>query len=139
MIQEYAVHKRFNLALKAIIDWVWKDAKRCFIQMLTKKFRGSVQFSSVTQLCLTLCDPMDCSTPGLPVHHQLPETTQKSCPLSRRCCPTISFSVVPSPTFNPSQHQAFFKWVSSSHQVAQVLELQLQHRSFQWIFRVDFL
>ena len=51
---------------------------------------SSVQFSSVTQSCLTLFDPIDCSMPGLPVHHQLPESTQKSCPLSQWCHPTIS-------------------------------------------------
>ena len=135
MIQEYAVHKRFNLALKAIIDWVWKDAKRRFNQMLTKKFRGSVQFSSVTQLCLTLCDPMDCSTPGLPVHHQLPETTQKSCPLSRRCCPTISFSVVPfshlqsfpaSGFFQMSQFFASGSWSIGVSASASVLPMNIQ-------------
>ena len=98
------------------------------------------QFSSVPQLCPILCDPMDCSTPGFPVYHQLPEFThthahwvgdaiQPSHPLSS-----------PSPsTFNLSQHQSLFKWVSSSHQVAKVLEFQLQHQSFQWIFRTDFL
>ena len=56
---------------------------------------GSVQFSSVAQSCLTLCNPMDCSTPGLPVHHQLPELTQTHVHLSRWCHPTISSSVVP--------------------------------------------
>ena len=61
-------------------------------------------------------------------------------PLSWWYHPTISFSVVPSPpTFNLSHHQGLFKWVSSSHQVAKVLELQLQHQSFQWIFRTEFL
>ena len=56
---------------------------------------SSVQFSSVAQSCPTLCIPMNCSTPGLPVHHQLPEFTQTQCPLSRWCHPTISSSVVP--------------------------------------------
>ena len=51
--------------------------------------------SSVTQSCLTLCDPMDCSTPGLPVHHQLPGVYSNSCPLSRWCHPTISSSIIP--------------------------------------------
>ena len=55
----------------------------------------SVQFSSVAQSCPTLCDPMNCSTPGLPVHHQLPELTQNSCPLSQWCHPAISSSVDP--------------------------------------------
>ena len=100
----------------------------------------SVQFSSVTQSCLTLCDPMNHSTPGLPVHHQLPESTQThvhcvddaiqpSHPLSSPC---------PTP-LNLSQHQGLFKWVSSLHQVAKLLEFQHQHQSFQWIFRTDFL
>ena len=90
-----------------------------------------VQFSSVTQSCPTLSDPMDCSTPGLPVHHQLPalaqthvhrvgDAVQPSHPLSS-----------PSPTaFNLSQHQGLFQSVSSSHQVVKVLEFQLQHQSF---------
>ena len=61
------------------------------------------------------------------------------CPSSRWCHPTISSSVSPSPVFNSSQHQGLFKWVSSSHQVAKVLEFQLQHQSFQWIPRTDLL
>ena len=91
----------------------------------------SVQFSSVTQSCPILCDPMNCSTPGLPVHHQLPEFTQThvhrfgdafqpSHPLSS-----------PSPAPNPSKHQGLFQRVNCSHEVAKVLEFQLQHQSFQ--------
>jgi len=83
-----------------------------------------VQFSSVTQLCPTLCNPTDCSMPGFPVHLQLLELAQTRL-LSRWCHPTISSSVIP---FNLSQHQGLFQGVSSSHQVAKVLELQ--HRSF---------
>ena len=93
---------------------------------------SSVQFSSVTQSCLTLCNPMNCSMPDFPVHHQLPESTQThvrwvsdaillSHPLSSS-----------SPAFNLSQHQGLFKWVSFSHQVAKILEFQFQHQSFQW-------
>ena len=55
----------------------------------------SIQFSSDAQVCPTLCDPMDCSTPGVPVHHQLPRVYSNSCPLSRWCDPTISSSVIP--------------------------------------------
>ena len=101
---------------------------------------ASIQFSSVAQLCLTPCDPIDCSTPGLPVHHQLPEFTQTHV---HRICDAIQLShplSAPSPTaFNLSQHQGLFKWVSSSHQVAKVLEFQLQHQSFQWTPRTDLL
>ena len=99
-----------------------------------------VQFSSVAQSCPTLCDPMDYSTPGFPVHHQLPEPTQSHV---HRVSDAIQPSHPPSSpsplAFSLSQHQVFFQWLSSSHQVAKVLELQLQHQSFQWIFRIDFL
>ena len=69
-----------------------------------------------------------------------PGVCSSSCPLSQWCHPTISFSVTPSPpAFKLCQHQALFQWVSSSHQMASVVGLQLQRQSFQWIFRVDFL
>ena len=69
-----------------------------------------------------------------------PRACSNSRPSSQRCHPTTSSSVVPSPPApNLSQHQSLFQWVSSSHQVARVLEFQLQHQSFQWIVRVDFL
>ena len=99
-----------------------------------------VQFSSVAQLCLTLCDAMDCSTPGLPVHRQLPELTQTQVHwLGDAIQPSHPLSSPSPSTFNLSQHQGLFQWVSSSHQVAKVLELQLQYQSFQRIFRTDFL
>ena len=82
---------------------------------------------------------MDCSTPGLPVHHQLPEFTETYVHwVSDAIQPSHPLSF-PSLAFNLSQHQGLFKWVSSSHQVAKVLEFQLQHQSFQKIFRTDFL
>ena len=100
---------------------------------------SSVQFSSVAQLCQTLCDPMDHSMPGLPVHHQLSEFTQThACWVGDAIQPSHPLSSL-SPTFNLSQHQGLFKWVSSSHQVAKVLEFLLQYQSFQWIFRMDWL
>ena len=69
-----------------------------------------------------------------------PRLYPNSCPLSWWCHPAISSSVVPSPlAFNLSEHQGLFKWVGFSHQVAKVLEFQLQHQSFQWIVRTDFL
>ena len=95
---------------------------------------------SFTQSCLTLYDHMDCSTPGLPVHHQLPEFTQTHVHWVGDAIQPSPPLLSPSPpAFNLSQHQGLFKWVSSSHQVAKVLEFQLQHQSFQWIFRTDFL
>ena len=101
---------------------------------------ASMQFSSVAQSCLTLCDPMDWSTPGLPVHHQLPEFAQTHVHwVSDAIQPSHPLSSPSPPAFNLSQHQGLSKWVSSLHHVAKGLELQLQHQFFQWIFRVDFL
>ena len=100
----------------------------------------SAQCSSVTQSCPTLCNPMDCSTPGFPVHHQLQELVQTHVHrVGDAIQPSHPLSSPSPPAFNLSQHQGLFKWVSSLHQVAEVLEFQLQHQSFQWIFRTDFL
>ena len=101
---------------------------------------GSVQFSSVAQSCPTLCNPINHSTPGLPVHHQLPELTwthvhqvsdaiQPSHPLSS---PSLAAP-------NPSQHQSLFQWVNSSHEVAKVLKFRLQHHFLQRNPRADLL
>ena len=100
----------------------------------------TVQFSSVAQLCPTLCEPMDCSMPGFPVHHQLPELTQIHVyRVSDAIQPSHPLSSPSLRVFNLSQHQDLFQWVSSSHQTVKVLEFQLQHQSFQWIFKTDFL
>ena len=81
----------------------------------------SVQFSLVSQSCPTLCDPMDHSTPGLPVHHQLPEFTQIQVHwVSDAIQPSHPLSSPSLPTFKLSQHQGLYKWVSSAHQVAEV-------------------
>ena len=95
---------------------------------------SSVQFSSVAQSCLTLCNSMNHSIPGLPVYHQLPKFTQTHV---HRVSDAIQPSHTPAP--NPSQHQGLFQWVSSSHEVVKVLEFQLQHPSFQWTPRTDLL
>ena len=96
------------------------------------------QFSSVTQSCPTLCDPMNRSMPGLPVHHQLPESTQTQVHwVGDAIKPSHPLSSPSPPALNLSQHQSLFKWVSSSHQVVKVLEFQLQHQSFQWTPRTD--
>ena len=107
---------------------------------LQSELREKPQISSVAQSCLTLCDPMDCSISGFPVHQQLPEPTQTHvCHIGDAIQPSHSLLSPCPPAFSLSQHQVLFKWVSSSHQVAKLLELQLQHQSFQWIFRTDFL
>ena len=88
----------------------------------------------------TLERPLDCSTPGLPVHHQLPEFTQTHVHwVGDAIQPSNPLSSPSIPALNLSQHQGLFQWVSSLHQVAKVLEFQLQHQSFQWIFKTDFL
>ena len=98
------------------------------------------QYSLVAQSCPTLCDPMNRSTPGFPVHHQLPKFTQTHVHwLGDAIQPSHLLSSTSPPAFNLSQHQGIFQWVSSSHQVAKILELQIQYQSFQWIFSADFL
>ena len=87
------------------------------------------QFSSVSQLCLTLCNPMDYSMPGLPVHHQLLELAQTHVhQVGDAIPPSHPLSSPSPPAFNISQHQGVFQWVSSSHQMAKVLAFQLQHQ-----------
>ena len=99
---------------------------------------GWDQFSSVAQSWMTLCDPMNCSTPGFPAHHQLPELAQTHVhQVGDVIQPSHPLSAPSPPAFNLSQHQGIFQWVGSSDQVAKVLEFQ--HQSFQWIFRTDFL
>ena len=110
------------------------------------------QFSSVTHSCQTLCNLMDCSMPGFPVHHHLPkfaqthvhqvgDDIQPSHSLLSTSPPASIFSSIRvfSFFFFFFLHQDLFQWVSSLHQVAKVMMLQLQHQSFQWIFRTDFL
>ena len=95
---------------------------------------------SSSNSCLTLCTPMDCSLPGSSVFHYLPKFAQIHVHwVSDAIQPSHPLSSPSPPAFNLPQHQGLFQWVSSLRQVAKVLELQLQHQSFQWIFRVDFL
>ena len=87
---------------------------------------SSVQFSSVAQSCPTLCDPMNCSMSGLPVHHQLPEFIQTHVHwVSDAIQQSHPQSSPSAPAPNPSQHQSLFQWVNSLHEVAKVLEFQL--------------
>ena len=102
--------------------------------------RPSVQFSSVAQSCPSLCDPMNRSTPGLPVHHQLLEFTQTHVHwVSGAIQPSHPLSSPSPPAPNPSQHQSLFQWVNSLHEVAKVLEFQLWYHSFQRNPRADLL
>ena len=104
---------------------------------------GPVHFISVLFSHSVVSDSLQ---PHEPQHTTLPHPSptpgacSNSCPSSQWCHPTISSSVPPSPpTFSLSQHQGLFQWVSSLHQLAKVLELQLHHQTFQWTFRTDFL
>ena len=122
-INFYWVSCRANYCAK---QWKHKDEQNILILKEPLFKSSSVQFSSVTQLCSTLCDPRGCSTPGLPVHHQLLESTQTHvhC-VSDAIQPSHPLSSPSSPAPNPSQHQGLFQWVNSSHEVAKVLEFQL--------------
>ena len=94
---------------------------------------------SVTQSRPTLGNPMDCSTPAFPVHHQCPELAQTHVhQVSDAIQPSRPLSSPP-PAFSLSQHQGLVQWVNSSHQAAKLLELQLQHQSLQWTPRTDLL
>ena len=102
----------------------------------TVLFSQSLQFLNRVRLC----DPMNCSTSGFPVHHQLSELAQTHVyQVGDAIQPSHPLSSSSPPALKLSKHQGLFKWVNSLHQVAKVLEFQLQHRSFQWIFRNYFL
>ena len=105
--------------------YIWENA---LIEITLKATWSEVK---VTQLCPTLCDPMNRSTPGLPVHHHLLEFTQTHVHwVSDAIQPSHPLSSPFPPALNPSQHQGVFQWVSSLHQMAKVLEFQLYHHSF---------
>ena len=141
------VHWRFleHLCCFRIVSsalWCVYSTSRCNFSFCIQRTRhswvinSSNQFSSVAQLCLTLCDHMNCSMPGLRVHHQLLEFTQTHVHwVGDAMQPSHPLSSPSPPTFNLSQHHSLFKWVSSSYQV----KFQLQHQSFQWILRTDLL
>ena len=114
---------------------------KLFISKFVFLFSWNVRCScSVARSCSALCDPMDCGMPGLPVPNHLPGFSQ----VHAHCfSDTIqpSHPLMPSSpsALNLSKHQGLLQWVSCSHQMTKILEFQLQHQSFQWIFRVYFL
>ena len=114
---------------KGIIDFLgllcfWECQCRLLAFQANPSSRGL--FSSVTQSCPTLCDPIIHSTPGLPGHHQLPEFTQTHVhQVSDAIQPSHPLLSPSPPAPNPSQHQSLFQWVNSLHEVAKVLEFQL--------------
>ena len=127
--------------------WWWLISSVFFTRISCHKTTGengyygawSAWVVSVSVLPLThgLCNPMDCNTPGFPVLHYLMEFAQTQVHwIDDAIQPSHTLSSPFPPAFNFSQHQGLFQWVGCSHQVAKVLELQ--HGSFQWLFRVDF-
>ena len=152
----------FKLISEPIPGWVYILILHMMVQVLSNSqgfFKGhrveshlkretmSIRRITIFPLFLFSCSVLSDSLQShglqhtrLPCPSPSPGVCSNSCPLSRWCHPTISSLLSPSsPAFNPSQHQGLFQRVSSLHQVAKVLELQLQHQSFWWIFRTDFL
>ena len=129
----------FPFILWTMLIWSLKISfqKIFFLYLHWLFYFCSHQFSSVTQLCPML-RPDGQKLARLPWPSPTPRACSNS--WSRWCHPAISFSVIPSPPApNPSQHQGLFQWVNSSHEVAKILEFQLQHQSFQWAPRTDLL
>ena len=119
--------------LKSLLMKVKEKSERAGLKLNTQK-------TKIMASCPTPCDPMNRSTPGLPVHHQLPEFTQTHVHwVGDAIQPSHPLSSPSLPALNLSQHRGLLTWVSSSHQVAKVLEFQLQHQSFQWTPRTDLL
>ena len=108
------------------------------LKMKPLEWTALSQLGLVTQSCPTLCDPMDCTTPGFPIHHQLPELTQthghRVGDASQPSHPLLSPFPPAFPASRSFPESQFF-----AYQVAKVLELQIQDQSFQWIFRTDLL
>ena len=145
LYMEFYVDKNRSLNMSLSQRYLWPSPQNLWTPWLGCKKNcviviqfNLVQFSH--SVCLTLWDLMNHSTPGLPVHHQLPESTQTHvhwvCDAIQPAQPLSSPSP---PAFNLSQHQGLFKRVSSLNQVSKVLEFQLQHLSFQWTPRTDLL
>ena len=150
MIYVHSCTSNHTVFFTLLCSKVWnQEVESPYFPLLFQECRGSLnpfqfhmtfRISSVVQSCPTLCDPMDYSMPGFPIHHQLSELAQTHVHRVGDAIQPSHPLLSPSPpAFNYSEHQSLFQWVSSSHQVAKVLEFQLQHQSFQWIFRADFL
>ena len=141
------VYKNKDGKIHGCHRWLYKLSTAQIICSMVTKILILEQFStycccSVTKMCPTLWNPMNCSMPGFPVLHHLPDFAQTHVHwLSDAIQPSHLLFPPSTPAFNLPQHQGLFQWVSSSYQVAKVLELhhQHQHQSFQWIFRVGFL
>ena len=129
-----------NWDIQLMLENCWFGESSPYTDIFISVREFCVSWCSLTQSCPTLWDLMGCCTPGFPVLHYLPEFAQTHTHWVDDVIQPSHPPPPPSPALNLSQHQGLFQWVStSSHQVVKVLELQLQHQSFQWIFRTDFL
>jgi len=125
------------VAVVPLLGWPGPGSTGCARELVPQAQQTWRCCCSFAQSCLALCSPVDCSTPGFPVHHHLPKFAQTYVhQVGDAIQPSWPLLSPSPPAFSISQHQDIFQWVGSSHQVAKVLELQLHH---QWIFRVDFL
>ena len=116
---QYVPHRRLWHQLSKVLTINYTNVSQTLM-------RTNPHFSSVAQSWPTLCNPMNCSPPGLPVHHKLPEFTQTHVHwVSDAILPSHTLSSPFPPAPNPSQHQSLFQWVNSSHEGAKVLEFQL--------------
>ena len=126
------------LGFYCMMTYQHSGERRGWDKLMQQNWKIHVQFISIAQSCPTLCDPINCSTPGLPVYHHLPEFTQTHVHwVSDAIQPSHPLSSPCPSSPNPSQHQGLFYLVNSSQEVAKVLEFQ--HQSFQWTPRTDLL
>ena len=138
--QDLEIKPHWTQELYAFYVEALKISPLAFIYMCLAKVEMMVPFGSVAQSYPTLCDPMNRSMPDLPVQHQLLEFTQTHVHwVGDAIQPSHPLSSPSPPASNPSQHQGLFQWVNSLHEVAKVLEFQLQHQSSQWTPRTDLL
>ena len=144
-LNEWDGEPLWHLAERPSRNWLNRITMRTILRtdrrvLMPIHRRRPVKLSLVAQSFPILGDLMDCSMPGFPVHHQLPEFTQAHVHwVGDAIQPSQSLSSPSPPTFSLSQHQGLFQWVSFLYQVAKILEFQLQQQSFRWIFRTDFL
>ena len=135
--------QKLKAGTSLVVQWLKLQLpmQGAWVQSLVRELRSHMlEFSSVAQSYLTLCDPKECSMPGLPVHQQLPEVTQTHVhQVSDAIQPSLPLSSSSPPVFYFSHHQGLFQWLGFLHQMTKVLEVKLRHQSFQWILRTELL